>query len=48
MGGFLARSFGLTAPFRFAAGVLATMFFITLPFVNNQTISKARQSGEGS
>ena len=48
LGGFLARSFGLTAPFWFAAVVLATMFFITLPFVNNQTISKARQSGEGS
>ena len=48
LGGFLARSFGLTAPFWFAAVVLATMFFITLPFVNNQTMSKARQSGEGS
>jgi MFS family permease len=48
LGGFLARSFGLTAPFWFAAVVLAIMFFITLPFVNNQTMSKARESGEGS
>jgi MFS family permease len=48
LGGILARSFGLTAPFWFAAVVLAIMFFITLPFVNNQTMSKARESGEGS
>ncbi len=48
LGGFLARSFGLTAPFWFAAVMLAIMFFITLPFVNNQTVSKARESGEGS
>ena len=48
LGGLLARSFGLTAPFWFAAVVLAMMFFITLPFVNNQTMSKARESGERS
>ena len=48
LGGLLARSFGLTASFWFAAVVLAMMFFITLPFVNNQTMSKARESGERS
>ena len=48
LGGFLARSFGLTAPFWFAAVVLAVMFFITLPFVNNRTVGEARESGEGS
>jgi MFS family permease len=48
LGGFLARSFGLTAPFWFAAVVLAVMFFIMLPFVNNRTVGEARESGEGS
>jgi predicted MFS family arabinose efflux permease len=42
LGGSLARSFGLTAPFWFAASVLAMMFFITLPFVNNRTVAEAR------
>ena len=48
LGGFLARGFGLTAPFWFAAVVLAVMFIITLPFVNNRTVGEARESGEGS
>jgi MFS family permease len=48
LGGFLARSFGLTAPFWFAAIVLAMMFIITLPFVNNRTMGEARESREGS
>jgi MFS family permease len=48
LGGFLARSFGLSAPFWFAAFVLAVMFFITLPFVNNRTVGEARESGDGS
>jgi MFS family permease len=48
LGGFLARNFGLTAPFWFAAIVLAMMFIITLPFVNNRTMGEARESREGS
>jgi predicted MFS family arabinose efflux permease len=42
LGGFLARSFGLTAPFWFAAAVLAVMFVLTLPLVNNRTVAEAR------
>jgi MFS family permease len=42
LGGFLARSFGLTAPFWFAASVLAIMFVLTLPLVNNRTVAEAR------
>jgi predicted MFS family arabinose efflux permease len=42
LGGFLARSFGLTAPFWFAAAVLAVMFLLTLPLVNNRTVAEAR------
>jgi MFS family permease len=42
LGGFLARSFGLTAPFWFAAAVLAIMFVLTLPLVNNRTVAEAR------
>jgi MFS family permease len=48
LGGFLARGFGLTAPFWFAAVVLAIMCLVTVPFVNNRTVSEARESGEGS
>jgi MFS family permease len=42
LGGFLARSFGLTAPFWFAAAVLAIMFVLSLPLVNNRTVAEAR------
>jgi MFS family permease len=42
LGGFLARSFGLTAPFWFATAVLAIMFVLTLPLVNNRTVAEAR------
>jgi MFS family permease len=42
LGGFLARSFGLNAPFWFAAVVLALMYLITLPLVNNRTVAEAR------
>jgi MFS family permease len=42
LGGFLARSFGLTAPFWFAGSVLAIMFVLTLPLVNNRTVAEAR------
>jgi predicted MFS family arabinose efflux permease len=48
LGGFLARSFGLTAPFWFAAAVLAVMFVLTLPLVNNRTVGEARESQEGN
>jgi MFS family permease len=48
LGGFLARGFGLTAPFWFAAVVLAMMFLVTVPFVNNRTVGEARESGEDS
>lgn len=42
LGGVLARSFGLTAPFWFAAAVLAIMLLLTLPLVNNRTVAEAR------
>jgi len=42
LGGLLARSFGLTAPFWFAAAALAIMFLLTLPLVNNRTVAQAR------
>jgi predicted MFS family arabinose efflux permease len=42
LGGFLARSFGLAAPFWFAAVALAIMFVLTLPLVNNRTVAEAR------
>jgi MFS family permease len=42
LGGFLARSYGLTVPFWFAAAVLAIMFLLTLPLVNNSTVAEAR------
>ena len=44
LGGFLARSFGLTAPFWFAAAVLAIMLLLTLPSVNNRAVAEARAS----
>jgi predicted MFS family arabinose efflux permease len=44
VGGFLARSFGLTVPFWFAAAVLAVMFLFTLPLVNNRTVAEARSA----
>jgi MFS family permease len=48
LGGFLARGFGLTTPFWFAAVVLAMMFLVTIPFVNNRTVGAARESEEDS
>lgn len=42
IGGFLARGFGLTAPFWLGAVVLAVMALVTLPFVNNRTVAEAR------
>ena len=42
LGGLLARRFGLTAPFWFAAVVLVAMFILTLPLVNNRTVTEAR------
>jgi predicted MFS family arabinose efflux permease len=42
LGGFLARDFGLTAPFWVAAAVLMVMSLATLPLVNNRTVAKAR------
>jgi predicted MFS family arabinose efflux permease len=42
LGGLLARSFGLAAPFWFAAAALAIMFVLTLPLVNNRTVAEAR------
>lgn len=42
-GGFLARSLGLSAPFWFAAAVMLLTAAISLPFVNNRTVSDARE-----
>ncbi len=42
IGGLLARELGLTAPFWFAAAVMAVVAFASLPFVNNRTVAQAR------
>lgn len=46
-GGFLARGFGLTAPFWAGAGVLAVMGLLALPFVNNRELAEARGEAAG-
>lgn len=43
LGGVLASIFGLTAPMWFGAAVLAVMFFVVLPTVNNRTVAAARE-----
>ena len=45
VGGFLARGFGLAAPFWFAAAVLTIAAFASLPIVNNRTVAEARSTG---
>jgi MFS family permease len=42
LGGFLARNFGLTAPFWVAAVVPTVMNLVGLPVVNNRTFAEAR------
>ncbi len=42
IGGFLAREWGLAAPFWSAAIVMAVIAFASVPFVNNTTVSEAR------
>lgn len=42
VGGFLARSFGLTAPFWLGAAVLTVMALVTGSLVNNRTMAEAR------
>ncbi len=44
LGGFLARGFGLTAPFWVAAAVLGAMFFMTLPLITNEKLEEARNA----
>ncbi|QIN80919.1 MFS transporter [Rubrobacter marinus] len=46
IGGLLARSFGLSAPFWFAAGVMLVVSLASLPFVNNRTVAKARDAAQ--
>ncbi len=49
LGGFLARNFGLTAPFWVAAVVPTVMTLVALPVVNNRTFAEARgESPESS
>jgi predicted MFS family arabinose efflux permease len=40
-GGLLARELGLTAPFWFAAAMMAVVAFASLPFVHNRTVAEA-------
>lgn len=42
LGGFLARDFGLTAPFWLGAAVLTLTALVTVPLVNNRTMAEAR------
>lgn len=45
LGGFLARVFGLTAPFWITAVTTWGMAFVVLPYVNNDTIAEAKREG---
>lgn len=42
IGGFLAKHFGLPAPFYFSAAVMIVVALASLPFVNNRTVAEAR------
>ena len=44
IGGLLARSFGLDAPFWFAAAVIVVVALASRPFVNNRTVAEARDA----
>ncbi len=46
VGGLLAREFGLTAPYWFAAAVTLTVAFASLPFVNNRAVAEARAASD--
>jgi predicted MFS family arabinose efflux permease len=43
LGGLLARTFGLTAPFWAGAFLLGATALMALPVVNNRTIAEARE-----
>lgn len=45
VGGLIASSFGLQAPFFVAAAAWLIMAFVTAPIVNNRTIREAEQNG---
>ena len=47
VGGVLARSFGLPAPFLLAGVLIPVMAVLALPFVNRRTIEQARAEVEG-
>ena len=42
IGGFLARGFGLTAPFWFASASVVILIFFVWRIINNQTVSEAQ------
>lgn len=42
-GGLLAKSFGLAAPFWFAAALMTLVALASLPFVNNRSVAEARR-----
>lgn len=44
LGGVLARSFGLTAPFWFAFMLVAALTFVVWPILNNETTNEARRN----
>ena len=46
IGGFLASTYGLRAPYFAAATVLGTMTIIAIPFINNRTIAEAKAAAE--
>ena len=46
VGGLLAREFGLTAPYWFAAAVTLTVAFASLTFVNNRAVAEARAASD--
>ena len=48
LGGFLASTFGLRAPYFAAAGVLGAVTILAVPFVNNKAIAAARAAAEES
>jgi MFS family permease len=46
LGGFLASTYGLRAPYFAAAGVLGAATILAIPFINNKTIAAARAAAE--
>lgn len=45
LGGFLARTFGLAAPFWFAFSLVVALILVVWPILNNRALAEAREGG---